>query len=124
LLSFGVVLWNPEMPEPEQIVAAVSAMRKHWLSEMWEGARPRFIAIGSELIISVALLLSLAVFYLFLRLLIVMGVPAESVRNLEQIDFWFIYAVLVASGLLFVFEFIIGAYNHIVSSIKSAMGKS
>src|SRR5260370_26909178 len=112
------------MPEPEQVVAAVSPSQKHWLAEMWAGARPRFVATGSELIISVALLLSLAVFYLFLRLLIVMGVPAESVKNLEQIDFWFIYTVFVASGLLFVFEFIIGAYSQVSSSIKSTMGKT
>ncbi len=111
------------MADPGQF-SAVSVVQKHWLAEMWAGARPRFIATGSELIISVALLLSLAVFYLFLRLLIVVGVPAESVKILERIDFWFIYAVFVASGLLFIFEFIIGAYSQVTSSMKSAMGKN
>lgn len=91
---------------------------------MWAGARPRFITTGTELIISVGLLLSLAIFYLFVRLLIFVGVPADSVKNLERIDFWFIYAVLVAFGVVFVFEAIIGAYSQITSSIKSAMGKN
>ena len=112
------------MSEPEQMVTAVSAAQKYWWAEMWAGARPRFIATGIEMIGSVGLLLSLAIFYLFLRLLIFVHVPPESVKNLERIDFWFIYAVLVASGLLFVSESFIGAYTQIASGIKSAKEKS
>jgi hypothetical protein len=119
----GVACRHPEMAEPEQI-SAVSSAQRYWWDEMWAGARPRFITTGTELIISVGLLLSLAIFYLFVRLLIFVGVPADSVKNLERIDFWFIYAVLVAFGVVFVFEAIIGAYSQITSSIKSAMGKN
>jgi hypothetical protein len=111
------------MSEPEQFVAAVSPAQRHWLAEMWAGYRPRFIATGIELMSSVALLLSLAIFYLFLGLLVFAHVPLESVKNLERIDFWFIYAVFVASGLLFVAESFIGAYVQIGDRIKSTKDK-
>jgi hypothetical protein len=119
----GVASPHPEMAELEQI-PAVSSTQRYWWAEVWAGARPRFIATGTELTISVGLLLSLAIFYLFLRLLIVVGVPEDIVKILERIDFWFIFAIFGASGILFVSESIIGAYAQVAKSFKSAIGKN
>ena len=111
------------MPELEQ-TPVVSPVQRYWWGKAWVGARPRFIASAKEIILSVQLLLALAIFYLFSRLLIFVGVPVESVKILERVDFWLIFAVIVTFGLFFLLELIIGFRNQITRSLKSATEKN
>lgn len=111
------------MSELEQ-VPVVPPVQRYWWDEAWVGARPRFIASAKEIILSVQLLLALAIFYMFSRLLIVVGVPADSVKILERVDFWLIFAVIVTFGLFFLLELIIGFRNQIRTSLKSATEKN
>lgn len=111
------------MPEPEQ-TAAASSMQRCWWVEMWAGARPRFVAVGTELIISVELLLALGFFYLIFRLMILGGVPAESIEFLERVDLWAIKAVFLTFSIAFVIQFLLEAYSSISGSIVSLKGKT
>lgn len=119
----GVASQHPGMAEPEQTYAA-SSVQRYWWAEAWAGARPRFIAISTEMMVSVALLLALAVFYLFLRLLIAAGVPAEEIEFLKRADLWAVKAVFLAFSSAFVIQSVIGSYASIASSIDSSKGKS
>jgi hypothetical protein len=119
----GVASQHPEMAEPEQIPAA-SPVQRYWWAEAWAGARHRFIATSSEIRANVGLLLGLAIIYLFLRLLIVAGVPAEDIQFLERVDLWAVKAVFLTFSFTFVIHSAVGSYASVAASIASIKGKS
>lgn len=114
---------HPEMADPEQPAAVPSAMQ-YWWAEAWTGARPRFVATSAEIIANVGLLLGLAIIYLFLRLLIVAGVPTEETKFLLRVDLWAVKAVFLTFSFTFVIQSVIGAYASVAASIRSIKGKS
>jgi hypothetical protein len=111
------------MDEPHQ-TSALSSSQQYWWAEAWAGARPRFISISTEIIVSVALLLAFAVFYLFLRLLIVAGVPAEEIDFLKRADLWAVKAVFLTFSFAFVIQSVMGSYASVAGSIISIKEKS
>jgi len=111
------------MADPEQI-STVSTVQRYWWAEAWLRARPRFIAVATELIVSVELLLALGFFYLVFRLLILLGVPSDSLEFLERVDIWAIKAVFLTFSAAFVIQFTLEAYISAKSSIVSIKGKS
>jgi len=119
----GVASLNPEMSEPEQ-PTVIPSRKQPWWAEAWSGARPRFIATSSEIIANVGLLLGLAIIYLFLRLLILAGVPAEEIQFLARVDLWAVKAVFLTFSFTFVIHSAIGSYASVAASITSIKGKS
>ena len=81
------------------------------------------MAIGAEIMVSVALLLAFAVFYLFLRLLIVVGVPAEELEFLKRSDLWAVKAVFLTFSFAFVVQSALGSFASIKSSYGSIKGE-
>jgi hypothetical protein len=106
------------MSEPEPVAGIASPVQKYWWAEAWAGARARFVAVSAEIIANVGLLLGLAIIYLFLRLLIVAGVPAESIQFLERVDLWAVKAVFLTFSFTFVIQSLIGSYALVAGSIK------
>jgi hypothetical protein len=112
------------MDQPEQ-VSTVSSLDRYWWAEAWAGARPRFIGISTELIVSVGLLLALGVFYLVLRFLVlVAGVPVEEVDFLKRVDLWAVRAVFLTFSIAFVIQLAIGAYASGKNAWDSTKEKS
>lgn len=101
------------MPEPEQTNEVISPVQEYWWAEAWTAARPRFIATATELILGIGTLSALAVFYLFSRLRVVAGIPAEDVKYFQRVDLWLMLPVFMALGLLFALETIIGVYAEL-----------
>lgn len=92
---------------------------------MWLGARPRFIATGTEVIAIAGLLLGLGIIYLILRLLIVVvGVPADDVAFLERVDVWAVKGVSLTFSVTFVIQSVLGSYASLVRSKDSEKSKS
>jgi hypothetical protein len=111
------------MPEPG-LPATVPSAKRYWSAEAWAGARPRFIATSGEIIANVGLLLGLATIYLFLRLLIVAGVPPEEIKFLERVDLWAVKAVFFTFSFTFVIQSAMGSYASVTASIVAIKGKS
>jgi hypothetical protein len=108
-----------EMSEPEQIVGAVPHVQKYWWAEAWSGARPRFVATAKELIISIGTLIALAIFYLFTRLMILAGVPAQGIEIFRRVDYWLMFAVYMAFAFLFAFETLMSVYAEMRNTGKT-----
>ena len=101
------------MSELGQISTPHSA-KLYWWKEAWAGARPRFVATGTEVIASVGLLLALGIIYLVLRLLIgVAGVPADDVAFIERADVWAVKGVSLAFSVTFFLQSVIGSYGSL-----------
>jgi hypothetical protein len=96
------------MSELEHLSGPTPAKRL-WMAEAWAVARPRVVAITSELIVAVWILAALAIFYLFSRLIVLAGVPDEDVKFFQRLDRWGMDAVFMTFVALFVIEAIIGA---------------
>jgi hypothetical protein len=109
------------MGEPEQI-PEISFVQRYWWTEAWIGARPRFIAICTEIIGSVSLLLALAIFYLVLRLMIAAGIPAEEINFLKGADLWAVKAVFLTSSFTFVIQYAISCYASLIDSKNAIRG--
>jgi len=73
--------------------------------------------------VSVALLLALAIFYLFLRLLIAAGVPAEEIDFLKRADLWAVKAVFLTFSFAFVVQSAISSYASVIDSKNSIREK-
>lgn len=110
------------MPDIEQTVSPVT--QRFWFSEAWTGARPRFIAILTEIIVSLGLLFGLLAFYWFLRLLILAGVPADAVSLLETVDLWAVKAVFLTFSLAFVIQSALGALSSIGDARRATKARS
>jgi len=109
---------HSDMDEHEQL-STTPSKQQYWWVEAWAGARARFIAIATEMIVSVGLLLGLATIYFSLRLLILAGVPAEELDFLKRADLWAVKAVFLTFSFAFVIQSVIGSYASITSSINS-----
>jgi hypothetical protein len=106
------------MAEPEQTAEPFSPGQKYWWKDAWVAARPRFVAVATEMYSSIQILAFFAILYLFTRLLVAVGVPEQSVKIFERVDYWCLFAVFVCFGILFVFEAIVG----VITKIKEVSG--
>jgi dolichyl-phosphate-mannose--protein O-mannosyl transferase len=70
-----------------------STQQQVWWREAWLGARKRIITILTELMVSTALGLSLALFYVLFRIFMIAGLPSDAFQFLEWLDSWAIRAV-------------------------------
>lgn len=105
------------MSQPEHIAAGPAQARPYWWIEAWWNARDRVVAVFTELIATIALLIALGLIYFALRLMILVGMPADGIQFLETVDFWAFKAVL--------FTFSIGFVLQAALSLKASLkGKS
>jgi hypothetical protein len=105
------------MLEPEQAEITPAQVKPYWWIESWSKARDRVVSAVAELIGTVALLVALGFIYFGLRLMILVGMPADGIQFLENVDFWAFKAVFLTFAIAFVVEAILNA-------IKSLKGKS
>ncbi len=102
-----------------QTIEAEAAPNPYWWSEAWKGARKRIIITSTELIASSGLGISLALFFLLIRLFRLAGLPADTCEFIERVDTLAIKAVFIAFAILFVADAFIGAWERLKSSKNS-----
>lgn len=107
------------MTEP-QTIDAEAAPVPYWWSDAWKGARKRIIITASEFIASSGLGISLALFFLLIRLFRLAGLPNETCDFIERVDTWAIKAVFVTFAIMFVADASIGAWERLKSSKHSS----
>ena len=105
------------MADAEQSVLT-SVVARRWFVEAWEAARPRAIVTLSEFIGNLVLLFCFAIFYLFLRLLVLVGVSVDDVAFLGKADLWAVKAVYLTSLFVFVGQSVLGAWSSLKSEGK------
>lgn len=101
------------MSEPPE-TTRVDSEKKWWLTEAWEGARPRVMAVATEGITSAAIMSLLALFYFVLRLLFAVGVPEETLKPFLHLEHWLMLSVFATFG----FNFLLEAVDGVVVKIK------
>jgi hypothetical protein len=109
----GVASSTYEMLEPEQVEPTSAQVKPYWWIESWSKARDRVVAAFAELIGTVTLLVALGLIYFVLRLMILVGMPADGIQFLEAVDFWAFKAVFITFAMAFVLEAILNAKSSL-----------
>jgi hypothetical protein len=102
-----------------QTIEAESAPTFYWWREAWNGARKRIITIFSEFIVSSGLGISLALFFLLIRLFRLAGLPADTCDFIERVDALAIKAVFIAFAILFVVDAFAGLWERLKNAKNS-----
>jgi hypothetical protein len=98
-----------------QTIEAEAAPNLYWWSEAWKGSRKRIIIISTEFIVSSGLGISLALFFLLIRLFRLAGLPADTCAFIEGVDAFAIKAVFIAFAILFVIDAFAGVWERFKS---------